>query len=195
MIPLRLSWGVGLPHASRLIMRFTLLIAAFAAVAAASASRTPIILAQQPRSDLDSIVVERTLCFGTCPAYRLSLRRGGDVHFRSRNPGESIDTTDHVAPTVLDSLYARAARSQFFSLPDSVDEGSSLCPIYATDHPTLTLTFHGRSTKRVFYYTGCYLRNDFHTVAPSLQALARLAVAVDSATGARRWIHPSRGPR
>ena len=171
-------------------MRSAVLRAALAAIAA-TAPDPGMIHAQQPRSAPDSVVLERTACYGTCPAYRLSLRRTGEVHFQSRNNGERFDTTDHVAPATLDSLFRRASQDGFFALPDSINRGSPMCWDFATDHPALTLTFHGPSTKQVFYYTGCYLRSD-HTVAGPLEALARLASALDSATGARRWIHPNR---
>jgi len=170
-------------------MRLLLLLSAIGLIAAATApSRAGHV--PQPGAAPDSIALERTLCFGTCPAYRLSLRRTGEIHFTSRNPGERLDTADRAGPATLDSLQARAIQARFFSLPDSIDQGSPLCPDYATDHPSLTLTFFARSTKRVYYYTGCYLRSD-HTMAPALEALARLAFAFDSATGARRWIHPA----
>src|SRR5262249_48380235 len=73
---------------------------------------------------VDSIVLVRTLCLGTCPAYRISVRRDGEVHFQSRNPGEKLDTVGHVAPSTLDSLYRRAADARFFSLPDNIDRKS-----------------------------------------------------------------------
>src|SRR5215475_5512186 len=175
------------------MMRSTVLVGALGAIAAA-APGSATILAQQPRSAPDSVALERTACYGTCPAYRLSLRRTGEVHFQSHNNGERLDTTDHVAPATLDSLVGRAIQAGFFTLPDSIDHGSPLCWDYATDHPTLTLTFYGPSPKRVYYYTGCFLRSD-HTTPPSLEALGRLALVVDSATGARRWIHPNGRPR
>src|SRR5215467_6879326 len=132
--------------------RSTVIRAALAAIAAAAAPDSGTIHAQQPRSAPDSVVLERTVCYGTCPAYRLSLRRTGDVHFRSRNPGESLDTSDHLAPATLVPLFRRAVHERFFALPDSVDNGSPLCWYYAIDHPSLTFTFYGPSPKRVFYY-------------------------------------------
>ena len=172
----------------------TVLVGAVAAIAAiaAAAPFSGTLHAQQPRQAPDSVVLERTACYGTCPAYRLSLRRTGEVHFQSRNNGERLDTTDHVAPATLDSLLGHAIQAGIFALPDSIDRGSPLCWDYATDHPALTLTFYGPSPKRIFYYTGCFLRSD-HTSPAPLEALARLASAVDSATGVRRWIH--RNPR
>jgi hypothetical protein len=120
------------------------------------------------------------------------------VHFQSRNTGERLDTTDHVAPEMLDSLLRRAVQDGFFALPDSINfnYGWPLCAVVATHHPSLTLTFYGPSPKQVFFYTGCLLellagKDHVHMRAPSLEALVQLASAVDDATGARRWIHPN----
>src|SRR5215467_9195001 len=133
--------------------RSTVIRAALAAIAAAAAPDSGTIHAQQPRSAPDSVVLERTACLGSCPAYRLSLRRTGEVQFQSRNNGESLDATDRVAPATLDSLLRRAVQDGFFELPDRVGYvGSPLCPSVFTDAPTLTLTFYGPSTKGVVYY-------------------------------------------
>jgi hypothetical protein len=179
-------------------MRSTVLLVALIAIAATLNSHR--IHAQQLPATPDSVVLERTPCFyGGCPVYRLSLRRTGEVHFRSRNNGERLDTADHVAPATLDSLFRRAFQDGFFALPDSIS-GWPLCAIVMTEQPSLTLTFYGPSSKRVVYYTGCLLDlvvDDQHiyTRARSLEALMQLATAVDVATDARRWIHKNPRPR
>jgi hypothetical protein len=141
---------------------------------------------------LDSVALERTLCFGTCPAYRVSVDRGGLVRFALRNPGDAFAATDTVANATVDSIYALATRTGFYSLPDSINRRSAtFCPDYATDHPSIIVFLYGRPPKTVHYYTGCYLRSD-HTAHAALQDLRRLAGIIDSATGARRWIRPAR---
>ena len=86
----------------------------------------------------DSVVLERTPCYGTCPAYRLRVSRGGDVAFESRNAGETRTVASgSVAPAVLDSLYAGATASGLLQLPDSIVCGSPLFVDCATDHPTM----------------------------------------------------------
>ena len=70
---------------------------------------------------VDSIVLERTLCFGICPAYRLSLSEAGEVRFESRNPGDSNRTAnDRIAAESVRSLAARALIIGFFQLPDTI---------------------------------------------------------------------------
>jgi len=161
------------------------------ALACAPAQRPVSATTTSTGSAIDSVVLERTVCFGTCPAYRLSLTRTGLVRFVSRNPGDTISAVDSVPAATADSIRSWAERAGFFALPDSIDNGAPLCPDFATDHPTIILSIYGRPTKRVHYYTGCYLRSD-HTTHPVLESLARLASRIDSATQARRWIHPAR---
>ena len=140
----------------------------------------------------DSVVLERTRCFGLCPAYRVRVGRMGEVVFVSHNPREErLTYVDSVARWVVDSLTIEATRMDFFALPDSIVPGSPLCPQLATDHPTITIGVFGRSTKQVVYYTGCYLRGDLGRAA-SLEALGQLAAHIDTLTGTNRWIHPAR---
>lgn len=136
----------------------------------------------------DSVVLERTRCFGSCPAYRLRVSRSGQVVFVSRNSGErAVDT---VGVWVTDSIVREARRFGFFSLPDSVTPGAPLCRTnVATDHPTITIGIFGRPTKRVVYYTGCYLPSD-HPVATPLRGMLQLAARIDTLTRAGRWIRP-----
>jgi hypothetical protein len=141
---------------------------------------------------LKSITLERTICFGSCPAYRLTLERGGTVSFVSLNPRDSSRTgTGRVAPSVLDSLYARAVRIGFFALPDAVIGKSPLCEIYATDQPTATVTIStDTAQKSVRDYHGCIARSP--AAAETLGELRRFESAIDSLTGSSRWIQPNR---
>lgn len=139
----------------------------------------------------DSVVLERTRCFGTCPAYRLRVSRTGEVVFASENPGDQRTTaSDTVAAWVVDSLAAEANRTGFLTLPDSVVPGAPLCENVATDHPTITIGLFGASTKRVVYYTGCHLAAG-HAMAPVLRDMQSLATRIDSLTGAGQWIRPA----
>ena len=140
----------------------------------------------------DSVVLERTLCFGTCPAYRLRVGRTGEVTFVSRNPDDArVASVDTVDAWVTDSLESAALRSGFFNLPDTIKAGSSFCPIVATDHPTITIGVFGLRSKRVVYYTGCYSEGD-QAVASALRGMQQLAARIDTLTRAGQWIQPAR---
>src|SRR4051812_15503413 len=76
----------------------------------------------------DSLVLERSMCYGTCPAYRLSLSSSGVIRFESRNPGEETrSAADTTTPTVLASLVSRARDADFFQLPAEIASDSVLC--------------------------------------------------------------------
>jgi hypothetical protein len=140
---------------------------------------------------LDSIHLERTLCYGTCPAYRLALDRAGRVRFWSLNPGD-LDRTaqDSLSPEALLYLEREAERIGFFALPDSL-EGSDLCADWATDHPTVTVTLFGpRGRKRVADYHGCFERSD-HSVKPVVGRLRTFERMIDGVVGSFRWVRPA----
>jgi hypothetical protein len=154
--------------------------------------------AQSGRSDApqtapDSIVLERTLCYGTCPAYRLSLTRHGIVSFESRNPGDTARRgRDTVSAGTFALLAATADSLSFASLPDTVANSRALCPDKATDHPTATVTiFRGAQTKHVVDYRGCFAASD-HTPVPVVGRLRRFEARIDSLAGSRRWVQPAR---
>src|SRR5881394_1605055 len=140
----------------------------------------------------DSVVLERTRCFGTCPAYRLSIARGGLVQFQSHNPGETLEVHDTVPATVLDSLGRAAERLGFAMLPDTVATDRVLCKDLATDHPTIVVGVFGAQSKQVVYYTGCFTVCCEHTRARALRELANFARSIDTITRASRWIRPGR---
>jgi uncharacterized protein DUF6438 len=133
--------------------------------------------------EVDSIVLERTFCFGTCPAYRLSLTRAGAVHFRSRNPGDSTAATDRVDPAQVAALAREAERIGFWSLPEVIRTDPRLCGAMATDHPGAIVTLYAAArTKRVDDYHGC------RDVPP---ALRRFEARIDSVASSERWVRPA----
>ena len=151
--------------------------------------------AQPTAPQADSIVLERSLCFGTCPAYRLSLARTGRVHFESRNPGDSGRTaSDSIAPEAISRLLWRAVDIGFFDLPELIERDRRLCPDSATDHPHATVTiFLVGTPKRVRDYLGCYLSSN-HATADALPPLRAFEAAIDSTAGSARWRRPARRP-
>jgi hypothetical protein len=153
--------------------------------------------AQVPESDparADSIVLARTRCYGTCPAYRLRVGSDGEVLFESGNPGDEGRThRDTVSADGFAYLLAMADRIGFYELPDRIDEGDQTwCRDYATDHPTYIAAIYAASShKRVAYYTGCYSGAGDHTVPESLGRLRQFYATIDSVAGSSRWIRPA----
>ena len=140
----------------------------------------------------DSIVLERSICFGTCPAYRLRLSDRGEIRFESRNPGEQgRRAADTVAVATLPALISRARSIGFFDLPSRIADDSVLCHNRATDHPTVVVTVFAKTqTKRVEDYHGCFETVE-HEILPAIARLRSFEVEIDSALRSSRWVKPA----
>src|SRR5688572_25371499 len=166
-------------------MRRTNIVLLIAALSGCSSAPTP-----RPASEADSLVLERTRCFGTCPAYRLKLTAAGRVDFVSRG-GDATRDSGNVSRATLATLVQRAEAFGFFALPERLQRGSPLCADWATDHPTVTVTiYRAGGAKAVEDYHGCSNRSD-HSVVDVVRRLRDFEHAVDSATGSNRWVRPA----
>ena len=133
----------------------------------------------------DSLTLERSHCFGTCPAYRLRVARSGSVLFVSRNADDSGRTaTDSVSAQTYIQLLNRAQEGQLLDLPDRIEGDPRFCAVRATDFPTATVTiFMPGLIKRV---------EDDHGCAWTPAALRDFERAVDQVLGSERWVRPAR---
>lgn len=189
-----------------MVMRHGLLVLAlFAGGACSRANDDPGRLTTQRAAPAglgaDSIVLERTLSMpgDLGVAYRLRIDRQGGVHVRMRRPAEqAVVVTDSVPAAAFTSLIAEASRIGFYQIPELVKASRAYCPIYATDHPTVTTTiFHPDGSKRVEHYTGCYRRDYTRDMplsersVPELIPLSRFHAAIDSVGRIANWL-PSR---
>jgi Domain of unknown function (DUF6438) len=140
----------------------------------------------------DSLVLERSICYGTCPAYRLSLSSSGAVRFQSRNPGEETrSATDTTSAVMLPSLVSRAKDAGFFQLPGEIATDSLLCRNRATDHPTVIVSIYTKSgLKRVEDYHGCFETVERGVPTPIVR-LRTFENAIDSTLRSSRWIRPA----
>lgn len=140
----------------------------------------------------DSIAIERSVCYGFCPAYRLTIHPSGAVHFVTTARGDTVQRADTIAPREFRWLVSEAHRVGFFTVPTEIVNDTTLCAARATDHPTVTVTiFRGDSTHSVVDYRGCYM-NTALRVAPALGPLRGLESAIDSVAGSRRWLDLAR---
>jgi hypothetical protein len=136
----------------------------------------------------DSIVLERSVCFGACPAYRLRLAANGDVLFQPQKPagptGNATITTAAYAGLVND--FEKAG---FYGYPDNIQSDSLMCGRQATDHPgAIVTTFRGTNVKRVEDYHGCHGTDGRPDIEKRLTTLRDLEVRIDTVAGTSRWI-------
>jgi hypothetical protein len=130
----------------------------------------------------DSVILERTHCYGTCPAYRLSITRSGRVSFTSRNPGERIARTSTIDSTQYREITSLASFAHFLQLPDKIASNKQVCGHEISDFPTATVTiFMASGSKSVEDYGGC-------AWAPWM--LRRLEDKIDEIANSKRWVRP-----
>jgi hypothetical protein len=103
------------------------------------------------------IVLERGVCFGTCPAYKLTITANGSVEFEGRH---FVKKKGVVRATIsreqLKHLVTEFEKARYFTLQDRyVDEGDG-CAKVLTDSPSVntSITIAGK-TKSVEHYHGC----------------------------------------
>jgi len=134
------------------------------------------------KSPADDVVItlERTTCYGTCPAYKLTIRGDGSVTYEGKKfvriDGTRATTIDRGAMAELVQAFTDA---DYFALRDHYNfirnaDGSETM---VTDLPTAytSLTLNGRH-KSVEDYIG----------AP--KALEELERKIDEVAGSRRWV-------
>jgi len=130
----------------------------------------------------DSIVLERTPCFGVCPAYRVRIARSGAVLYQSRATGDTTRTAGSVSAEAAQRVFERADRLRFTALPDTIAQSPAYCGIAPTDFPSaITTIFAGQQSKHVVDYEGC----DWAPVG-----LRRLEMLIDSVAGTQRLLRP-----
>jgi hypothetical protein len=104
------------------------------------------------------ITLERTVCFGTCPDYKLTITADGAVVFEGRRfvkqEGKTIKSS--ISQEKLKELMAEFDRVKFFSLEDDYTNNRRVCDEVWTDTPSAitSIRIAGKS-KTVDHYYGC----------------------------------------
>ena len=159
-------------------------------------------IAIQPRavaSGRDEVVITlvRSACYGSCPAYQVTIRGDGLVHFTTgTSPIDAVDGVhrqfarssgvllpgtheDRVPPEAVNTLLKQFEAADFWRLKDEYRY-----PV--TDVPTQVVTLAvGDRSKTVVDYMG--------TRAGMPQAAADLEDAIDRVAGTDRWVTGSPG--
>ena len=104
-----------------------------------------------------SIDMQRTGCYGTCPAYTVSLQPSGKVTFDGRGFTKIIGRAEDVInDEKKEQLVAEITKADFFKLDDAYTQESRNCPTTRTDNSTVTLSIRlNDKSKTVVHYLGC----------------------------------------
>jgi len=131
----------------------------------------------------DSITLERTACFGTCPIYKLTIASDGTVTFAGQRFTKTQGgATGRISASDFRRLVAEFEKIDYFSLPDDFSPGTKVCPQMVTDMPSTIMSIHlkGKS-KTVSHYHGC-------GNSGALPQLTALENKIDEIAGTQKWI-------
>lgn len=127
------------------------------------------------------ISLERTMCYGTCPAYTVTIAGDGTVTWHGvRFVKVQGDATAHIPPEKVHALFERFRRAEFFWL---FDEYVS----HVTDLPSqhTSIAFDGRQ-KTVLDYAG--------QMTGMPEVVSELERAIDDTANTAQWIGPPDDP-
>jgi hypothetical protein len=138
----------------------------------------------QGSSDKDDfITLERTVCFGTCPSYQLTIKSDGSLTFEGRRFTKTVGVVrGKISPADFSALVSEFEKLSYFSLPDAYTPGTKECPQRITDLPSAntSIRLNGRG-KSVAHYYGCGDQG-------ALAKLTALENKIDEVAGTRKWI-------
>lgn len=162
----------------------------FTVAAGVAGARLHSLQADHPPSSLDNkvkptivITLQRTVCYGTCPEYKLTIFADGRVLYEGisfvKKEGKAWG---RITRRQLDELILEFNKINYFSLADSYTPGTKVCPQSMTDMPaaTTSLTGNGKS-KTIVHYHGC-------RGSSVLDQLTRLENKIDDAVNVNKWV-------
>ena len=132
----------------------------------------------------DFIQMQGTVCFGTCPAYKLILQETGEVLFigdmftKVHGPQRGSIPVEE-----FKRIQKRIKNSSIFdSVVDSQVKGA--CPNMATDNPTTFLIYKsGKEVKSYVHYHGC-------SGSPKFDSLGKIEEEILTSVNARKkWFY------
>jgi Domain of unknown function (DUF6438) len=143
-------------------------------------SSTAVSIEEIPRDLV--IVLERGVCFGTCPAYKLTILASGSVEFEGRHfVKEKGIVRATISREALKRLVAEFEKARFFTLKDRYVNEKDGCASVWTDQPMVTtsITIAGK-TKSIKHYRGCQ-------GLPVLKQLTALEDKIDEVVNSSQW--------
>jgi hypothetical protein len=135
-------------------------------------------------SSVDSLVfLERTTCYGWCPAYRLCFQSDGTILFEGSEYTERLGLQKGASTTEeFLTLVDRLTSLGIFSMDNRYDGTNPDCKQSYLDAPTVTVLIKlGDQSKRILHYHGC---RGF----PRESDLLKIEAAIDNSTKSSRWV-------
>ena len=133
----------------------------------------------RPRTKV--ITLQRTVCYGPCPDYNLTIFSDGTVVYKGISSVKTKGLAKgRISLKKLQDLIREFDKIHYLNLEDDYTPGK-VCPEYMTDMPSAitSLTRNGK-TKTITHYHGC---RGSHT----LELLTELENKIDAAVNISQW--------
>ena len=138
-----------------------------------------------------SVTLERTTCFGNCPAYRVTVTADGKVSFTGHARVQTMQATGQATPAQLAAIHDALARADFDAMQASYVSREDGCSMIMTDQPGIKITVdRPGGSHSVDFYLGC-TGPLAEAVRPRIEQLAK---SIDEQLGTRRWIGTPKAP-
>ena len=161
-----------------------LILCVFAFISTPSITALPRSTAAAPRIRSRKVItLERTICFGSCPIYKLTIFSDGRVLYEGeRYVRKKGRAWGRISRKALNELIVGFTNIYYFNLDNEYVPGSRGCPQVATDLPSaITSLAYNDRTKTIRHYHGCG--------GPSaLNLLSALERKIDETVNVGKWI-------
>jgi hypothetical protein len=163
-------------------MRTIIAILTITLAATSSSAGTP--------TRIEQVTLERTVCFETCPAYRVTISGDGSVKFEGKSYLKAGIRTKRIDAKALRELADEVERVHYFDLRNQYVSTEDGCPMSWTDNPSANTSVRtARGTKTIHHYLGCRERERADSVGrPYPPALTTFEDAIDRIAGTAEWI-------
>lgn len=132
-----------------------------------------------------TVTLQRTSCFGSCPAYTVSVSPDRQVAFQGQTRAQATSANVRIDDARYDAVLAAVRQADLASMRDSYVAHGNGCEQVATDMPGIRITVaDARGSKSVNFYLGCR-GQEADAVRPRIEALAR---TIDQQLDTARWI-------
>ena len=141
--------------------------------------------APDQHADTASITLQRSSCFGNCPAYRVTMTPQGEVGFEGHVQTRTRNARGHATSAQIAQIHAALEQAGFRSMHDSYVSQEDGCETVMSDQPGVKITIVDASgSKTVDFYNGC-TGAVADAVRPRIERLAR---TIDQQLGTAHWI-------
>jgi len=168
-------------HLSNLLLFICLSFTVAVVTALGFAGQQPLQLSNLSDGELKELVIslERTTCYGNCPAYKVAVYGDGRVQYEGKKNVKQMATQEgRLQPADLRKILSAFDKAGYFSIKQYTEESCS-CTL-CTDMPTTITEIRAKGvTHRVEHYYGC-------RCAP--KELWELEKSLDVIVGTEQWI-------